>query len=100
MARGGARPGAGRPAGAVSVRTREIADAIAADGDTTPLEYLLKVMRDVGADESKRIDAAKAAAPYVHAKLQTTTLQGPNGSPIETTQRIERVIIDPANPDS
>lgn len=33
-----------------------------------PLDYLLRVMRDLGADEAKRIDAAKAAAPYCHPK--------------------------------
>lgn len=68
MARGGARPGAGRPRGAANQRTREVADAIAASG-LTPLEYLTSVYQDVSADEGKRIDAAKAAAPYVHAKL-------------------------------
>ena len=44
MARGGARPGAGRKAGSVTRRTREIAEA-ALEG-LTPLEYLLSVMRD------------------------------------------------------
>ena len=98
MARGGFRPGAGRPAGASNKRTIEQVEAIIESG-LTPLDYLTSVYQDPSQDEAKRIDAAKAAAPYVHAKLQTTTLQGPNGSPIETTQRIERVIIDPANPD-
>jgi hypothetical protein len=32
--------------------------------------------------------------------ISTKELSGPNGAPIETTQRIERVIIDPANPDA
>lgn len=83
MAHGGRRPNAGRKAGSVTTRTREIADAIMADGETTPLEYLLKVMRE-GTDEARKLDAAKAAAPYVHAKLATTTLQGPDGGPIQT----------------
>lgn len=34
-----------------------------------PLDFLLGIMRDAGADEAKRIDCAKAAAPYLHAKL-------------------------------
>lgn len=42
----------------------------AAASGIMPLDYLLKVMRDDNADEAKRIDAAKAAAPYVHPKLQ------------------------------
>lgn len=99
MARGGSRPGAGRPAGAPNKRTAEQVEAIEASG-LTPLQYLTSVYQDEKADEAKRIDAAKAAAPYVHAKLATTTLQGPDGGAIETVQRIERVIIDPATPDS
>jgi hypothetical protein len=67
MSHGGSRPGAGRKAGTATKRTREIANAIA-EG-LTPLEYLTSVYRDENADEAKRIDAAKAAAPYVHAKL-------------------------------
>jgi UDP:flavonoid glycosyltransferase YjiC (YdhE family) len=67
MPRGGARIGAGRKPGAASTRTREIADAIA-EG-LTPLEYLASIYRDETKDEMRRIDAAKAAAPYVHAKL-------------------------------
>ena len=69
MAHGGKREGAGRKPGAVTQRTRDIADAIMCDGGVTPLEYLIGVMRDVAADEAKRIDAAKAAAPYMHPKL-------------------------------
>ena len=42
----------------------------------TPLEYMLSVMRDAGADESKRLDAAKAAAPYVHARLTSVEHSG------------------------
>ena len=34
------------------------------------------------------------------AEKQKVEHSGPNGAPIATTQRIERVIIDPANPDA
>lgn len=81
MSHGGKRPGAGRKPGSATTRTREIADAIA-EG-LTPLEYLSSVYRDTDVDEAKRIDAAKAAAPYVHPKLATTTLQGPEGGPLQ-----------------
>jgi hypothetical protein len=89
MARGGKRPGAGRKAGSATTRTREIANAIA-EG-LTPLEYLTSVYRDVGADEAKRIDAAKAAAPYVHAKLSNIELTGKGGGPVETVETIQLV---------
>lgn len=78
MARGGRREGAGRKKGALTKRTREIAERAAAEGDT-PLEYMLRVMRDVTADPGRRDEMAKAAAPYVHAKLQSTALTGANG---------------------
>lgn len=32
--------------------------------------------------------------------VKTTELTGKDGAPVETVQRIERVIIDPANPDA
>lgn len=71
---GGARPGAGRKKGGHNKLTEE-AVAKSKDG-LSPLDYLLSVFRDVEADEARRIDAAKAAAPYVHAKLQPIDGQG------------------------
>jgi hypothetical protein len=44
MARGGKREGAGRPAGSVTKRTREIADRALAEGKS-PLEVMLDNMR-------------------------------------------------------
>jgi hypothetical protein len=68
MPRGGARPGAGRPKGSQISKTRETAEKLLADG-FTPLEYMTGVMRgDVEYDEIK-FEAAKAAAPYMHARL-------------------------------
>lgn len=78
MARGGPRPGAGRPAGARNKRTIEQAGAIEASG-MTPLEYLRSVYQDEGADEARRIDAAKAAAPYVHSRLASIEHSGSLG---------------------
>lgn len=69
MAHGGKRAGAGRKPGSVSQRTREVAEAIIQDGELTPLEFLTNVYRDINEDMSRRIDAAKAAAQYVHPKL-------------------------------
>lgn len=42
--------------------------AAIADSGLTPLDYLLDVMRN-GEDPFQRMDAAKAAAPYVHPRL-------------------------------
>jgi hypothetical protein len=75
MAHGGARPNAGRKQGGANKATKEAIEAAAATGEM-PLDYLLSVMRDVGADEAKRIDCAKAAAPYLHAKRAPGDAQG------------------------
>lgn len=80
MPRGGPRPGAGRKKGGHNKLTEE-AVAKANDG-LSPLDYLLDVMRDTEADEARRIDAAKAAAPYCHAKLQPVDKDG------DTTQKV------------
>jgi hypothetical protein len=68
MARGGKRTGAGRKASAVTQRTRAIAEGIMLDGNETPLEVIIKLMRNATTDED-RLKAAVAAAPYVHPRL-------------------------------
>jgi hypothetical protein len=77
--KGGPRTGAGRKAGKANQKTREIADRAASEG-ITPLEYMLKVLREEPSPdlpdeirmtmEARRMDAAKAAAPYMHPRLQ------------------------------
>ena len=64
--------------GAPNTESARIRDEIAFAG-LTPLEFMLRVMRDEGADEAKRLDAAKAAAPYVHPRLNATTLDAKVG---------------------
>lgn len=71
----GVKTGGGSRKGKPNRATAAKAEAIAASG-LTPLDYLLSVMRDEGADPSLRIDAAKAAAPYVHPKLQPVDATG------------------------
>lgn len=68
MSRGGRREGAGRKPGSATKRTREIAERAASEG-ITPLEYMLQVMRDENQEQSVRLDAAKAAARFVHPAL-------------------------------
>ena len=75
MARGGKRDGAGRPAGAVTKKTREIAESAAAVG-ITPLDFMLNVLRNETADIKDRMWAAEKAAPYVHAKLASVEHKG------------------------
>lgn len=75
MAKGGKREGAGRKPGVPNKRTAETAAAVEASG-LTPLDYLLSVMRDDDLDREARVDAAKAAAPYVHARLAAVEHSG------------------------
>ena len=79
--RGGARPGAGRPRGARNRKSREKAEAIERSG-LTPLDYMLKVMRNPKSDAAVRLDAAKSAAPYVHARLAAVEHSGKVAVPI------------------
>lgn len=59
----------GRPRGSRNKKTVELVAAVESQG-VTPLQFLLNQMHDKKLLLSIRIDAAKAAAPYVHAKLQ------------------------------
>lgn len=79
MAHGGARPGAGRPKGSVNRVTEEAIEQAKAGGEM-PLDFLLRIMRDDDADEAKRIDCAKAAAPFLHARLNAIDLSATDGS--------------------
>ena len=81
--RGGKREGAGRKPGSVA-RIDAEARKRAAAGGIMPLDYLLLVMRDETEDKRERLDAAKAAAPYCHARLSSTELTGPENGPIQT----------------
>lgn len=92
MPRGGARSGAGRKQGALTKRTREIAEKAIAE-EITPLEVMLKAMKlhYDGERFDQAATIAKDAAPYVHAKLAAIEHSGPNKGPIrsETATRAE-----------
>jgi hypothetical protein len=94
MAHGGSRPGAGRPKGARNKKTLEQVEAIVASG-LTPLEYLLSVLRDEQSAVDQRMEAAKAAAPYVHPKLANIELSGNEEHPL--VHEVRRTVVRPAN---
>ena len=52
----------------------ELMERAKAEGDL-PVDFLLKLMRDETLDTRTRLDAAKAAAPYVHHKLSAMKLE-------------------------
>ena len=92
MTHGGVRPNAGRKPGAATKKTRELADK-ASEGGLTPLEFMLSVMRDTGAERSERLDMAKAAAPYIHPRL--SNVEATTNSSVETVSEVRWSIVDP-----
>src|SRR3954447_4433212 len=86
----------GRTKGGVDKIKRE---AILAAQGITPLDYMMMLVRaetEAGLDpavaqarEALRFEAAKAAAPYVHARLQAVTLGGDPGNPIKVDNMSE-----------
>jgi hypothetical protein len=84
----------GRKPGSKNKRTRELEarveamhEGVDASG-MTPLDFLLCVMRDSKLDTALRLDAAKAAARYVHPTLGAVQHSGPNLWPIQTENRM------------
>ena len=84
MARGGSRPGAGRKPGTPGQRGQKpitkarkaVAEKILS-GDITPLEVMIKAMRNADAEGNAREAAfyANLAAPYVHPRLSSVSAQ-------------------------
>jgi hypothetical protein len=70
----------GRPRGSRNKRTRALIEAVQATGES-PLDYMLRVMRDPRVPAKRRDEMAKAAAPYVHAKLSSIERSPLQGEP-------------------
>lgn len=85
---GGARPGAGRKPGAIRKATAA-AQAKAAETGILPLDFMLGRMRDEQAPIADRMDMAKAAAPYLHAKL--SSIEASVTGEIDVVTRVELV---------
>jgi hypothetical protein len=66
----------GRAKGTPNRATAAKVAAIAASG-VPPLDYLLSVMRDEENPVQLRLDAAKAAAPYVHPRMSSVEVGNP-----------------------
>jgi hypothetical protein len=61
-----------------------------------PLDFLLRLMRDPLAPKAKRLEAAKAAAPFCHPKLSAVdaTLTGTKEATLTGTQEEPKVSIE------
>lgn len=71
----------GRKKGTPNKATARREAEISASG-LTPLEYMLKVMRDPHEDTDRRLEAAGKAAQYVHPKLAAITHKGDAQKPV------------------
>ena len=65
----------GRPKGSFSKASKAQIDRVTSDGGLSPLEYLASIYQNAAEDQKLRIEAAKAAAPYVHARLASTDVK-------------------------
>jgi hypothetical protein len=71
----------GRQKGTPNKATAEKAAEVAASG-LSPLDFMLKLMRDEEQPLPLRADAAKNAAPYVHPRLAAVEHTGKVSLPI------------------
>lgn len=81
----------GRKAGVPNKRTQEFQAKVAASG-LSPLDFMLEILHSKPprganveqklAHQQQRFEAAKAAAPYVHAKLASVEHSGKGGGPL------------------
>ena len=88
----GSRPGerrGGRQKGTPNKATAKKQAEIAETGET-PLDYMIRVMRDKTVEHDRRDKMAAAAAPYVHSKLAAIEHTGKDGGAIETTHINDR----------
>ena len=94
MPRGGKREGAGKPKGYTHKNSSQLVEALTKKYKTTPLEFMMEIMTDVTRDDKERLDAAKAALTYFHAKPATESdinLSGDSGFTLN--------IVEPKNED-
>jgi hypothetical protein len=73
--RGGKRSGTGRKRGVPNKLNAAMRDKLNAGG-IAPLEFMLQVMRGTHQDLAVRLEMAKAAAPYLHPRLQAIEHSG------------------------
>ena len=68
----------GRPQGAATKKSSEVAAKLATDGNLTPLEAMVLVMREAHAEGDRQLmlSAAVSAAPYMHPRLNAVTVKG------------------------
>lgn len=99
MPRGGRRPGAGRPKGAATRRTREIADAAMANPkNVSPLEHMLATLSSPYTSQARKDKAAAALLPFLHPRLSavmTSSVGGQGGQSDGASEATLRIFSVP-----
>jgi hypothetical protein len=91
----GSKPGerrGGRKPGTPNKRDAALRDKLEAGG-LMPLEVMLNIMRtayEMG-DHETALDSAKGAAPYIHPRLNSTSVTGIGGGPVDMSMTIRFV---------
>lgn len=97
MARGGKRPGAGRPKGAVNKATASVREAAQAFTNDA-LSTLAEIMRSPEHPAAARVSAASAILDRGHGKpTQAVEL---DATVEATVSEIRRTVVDPRHPDA
>jgi len=65
----------GRPKGSYSKASKAQIARLTDEGKLSPLDYLASIYQNESEDIRLRVEAAKAAAPYVHARLASTEVR-------------------------
>jgi hypothetical protein len=90
----GSNPGGGRPKGSTRA-ARRLGREIISPGET-PLEFLLKKMRDETADPVHRVQAAVACLPYCHARRRHDTRPFVMPTPVNAAEAAAMLATMPA----
>ena len=79
---GGKREGAGRPLGAKTKKLWKSMEEMAGKYQHSPLDYLLSVLNNPASSPERKMYAAEKAAPYIHARLASSTTKIGTDEPI------------------
>ena len=74
MAKGGARPGSGRPAGKANKRSQEIQDRLEKLG-CDPIEGMAVIAMDPNTDDSLKMQCYKELAQYIAPKRKAIDME-------------------------
>lgn len=83
----------GRTKGTLNKRTMVAQDKInqLLSENKSPLDFLIDAMLNESLEMAERIDAAKAAAPYIHPKLASIEVKGSSDAPLEMSWSLNLV---------